>query len=369
MNICIEAQLLNHPRRSGLMTYTEGLVNGMSRIDDENDYTLAYYSLKQKAEAMPGPKKANFKKAVLSVPDGQFLGKQYIIDNIALPRFFKRNGIKIFHRTSGYTMPLTKGVFKILTVHDLRTITIGDQYSAQNINQYKKALNAVDICVVVSECTKHDLIQYMNMDEKKVKVTYLGADARYKPAEQSKVDEIKSRFGINMPYFLSVGSVPRKNIDGIIRGFAGCSFKNDYHLVLACKYDVEKYQKLIDSLEIKERVIFINDLTDDDLVALYTGCYCFVFPSLYEGFGLPILEAMQCGAPVITSNFSSCPEVAGDAALLVDPNKVDEITEAMNTICCDATLRDSLIEKGYQRSKLFSWNKFSEEMKKVYAMA
>jgi glycosyltransferase involved in cell wall biosynthesis len=369
MNICIESQLLNHPRRSGVMTYAEGLVKGLSQNDLKNNYALAYYSLKRRPEDMPGPTNGNFAKTVLPIPDREFLGRQWLIDNLALPKFFKQNNVKIFHRPSGYTMPSLKNIFKVLTIHDLRTLTIGDKVWTQNIEKYKKAIESVDICAVVSECTKKDLMEHMKVSEKKIRVTYLGADERYRPATQQKISDTKLKYGIGERFLFSIGSVPRKNIDGIIRGFAGSKIMSDFLLVLGCKFELEKYQALAQELSVGKRVIILKNLSDDDTVALYSGCQGFVFPSLYEGFGLPILEAMNCGAPVITSNLSSCPEVAGDAAVLVDPSRTDEISDAMNQICQNEQLRRDLIAKGFQRAKLFSWQEFAGQMKKIYAMA
>jgi len=369
MNICIESYLLNHPRRSGVMTYTEGLVDGMNANDNDNYYTMLYYSLKRKPEEMPGPNGKRFKKVVLKVPDQLFWGRQFAIDKIFLPTFFKKYKIDIFHRPVGYTMPESKNVYKILTVHDLRTLTIKDQVFEQNIDQYKKTFSLVDHCVVVSECTKQDLMKHFDVNEKKITVTYLGADERYQRADQDKIDAVKEKFKLNKPFFLSVGSFPRKNIEGIIRGFSKCHHNDDYILVLNCKFDIDQYQQIGDSLGLKDKIVFVSTVSDDDLVSLYSACHCFVFPSHYEGFGLPIIEAMHCGAPVITSNVSACPEVAGDAAMLVDPNNTGQIGEAMDTMCQYATLRKSYIDKGYQRVKLFSWDKFAEGMKEVYSKA
>ena len=133
-------------------------------------------------------------------------------------------------------MPNIKGVYKILTVHDLRTLTIGDSYSKQGIANYKRTLSNIDMCVVVSECTKLDLIKHFGMDEKKIKVIYLGADQRYRILEDNQVAQAKDKFKITKPYLLSVGSVPRKNIEGIIRGYAGCKHKDDYQLVFELLY-------------------------------------------------------------------------------------------------------------------------------------
>ena len=116
-------------------------------------------------------------------------------------------------------------------------------------------------------------------------------------------------------------------------------------------------------------MIILDTLADADIAALYSGCTIFVFPSLYEGFGLPIVEAMQCGAPVVTSNISSCPEIAGDAAMLVDPNNTAEIAAAINQLCADSRLRQAFTQKGFERAKLFSWDKYAREMAQIYATA
>jgi len=369
MNICIESQLLNHHQRSGLMTYTEGLVNGMSRHDYENQYKLIYYSLRRGADMMPGPSNGNFQKIVLKVPDRQMMGRQWWLDCVALPAFFKKNRVKVFHRPSGYTMPPGNNILKVLTVHDLRTLTIGDRFFTQNVDNYRRALARVDMCVVVSECTKRDLMEHMKVDEKKIRVTYLGADERFRPASREEISGVKEKYNLNAPFLLSVGSVPRKNIDRILRAFAASLYREKFLLVLCCHVEMEKHRQLAEKLGIRQRIRLLGKLTDSDLVALYSGCHCFVFPSLYEGFGLPIVEAMQCGAPVITSNMSSCPEVAGDAAILVNPVELGEITEAINQICRQERLRQQLVHKGFERAKIFSWQKFAEDMKKVYALA
>jgi len=138
MKICLESQLLNHHKRSGVLTYTEGLINGLKQNDQENEYELAFYSLTRQPKEMPGPGDQNFHKSVLRVPDQPFIGRQFFIDQFFLPSFLKSQKIDVFHRPSGYTMPTVKGVFKILTIHDLRTLTIGDNVWKQNIADYQK---------------------------------------------------------------------------------------------------------------------------------------------------------------------------------------------------------------------------------------
>ena len=369
MKICIEAQPLNHHRRSGLMTYTEGLVNSVYQQNSTDDYTLAYYSMKRNASDMPGPAGNGFHKTVLRVPDEEFPLRTKFLNQIVLPNFFKKNKIDIFHRPNGYNMPESRKVFKVLTVHDLRTLTIGDKKWSQKIEHYHETLSKLDVCVVVSECTKRDMLEHFQIDEKKIKIVYLAADERFKPASEEKISELRNKYNLKERFLLSVGSVPRKNIDGIIKGFAGSSAKKDFILVLGCNQDIETYTQLAKSLNVFEKIRILPTLTDDDMISMYSACHCFVFPSLYEGFGLPILEAMQCEAPVITANMSSCPEVAADAALLIDPRNPQEISYAIDQICGNEPLRQELIRKGSIRCKEFSWKKYGVEIKKIYDLA
>jgi len=369
MRICIEAQTLNHHWRSGLLTYTEGLVNSLYARDARNDYRLVFYSLRRTAEQMPGPSARNFRKHTLRLPDREFPAGQFLKDHAVLPYFLKKHRIDVFHRPAGYTLPRARGVFRILTVHDLRTLTMKDSLWPQDIGRYKRSLQEADICVTVSECTKQDIIEHFGLSPSKIKVVPLAVADRFRPQSQEKIRALKEKWNIRGPYFLSVGSVPRKNIEGIIRAFARARIPQESVLVMTCRMELEKYQSLAHDLGVGERVLFLKHLNDNELVTLYAGCQCLLFPSLYEGFGLPILEAMQCGVPVITSHLSSCPEVAGDAAIFVDPRKSDEIAHAIEQISGDRALRAALIEKGLNRVKLFHWDKVALEMEKVYASA
>ncbi len=369
MKISIESQPLNHHRRSGVMTYTEGLVNSVYRQNGPDQYTLIYYSMKRKPEEMPGPSGNGFQKIVLKVPDKDFPLRKKLLNTIVLPEYFKKNKIDVFHRPTGYNMPESRKVFKVLTVHDLRTLTIGDKHWSQNIDHYHETLNKLDVCVVVSECTKRDMLEHFHLDEKKIKVVYLAADERFKPAPADKIAEVRNKYDIKERFLLSVGSVPRKNIDGIIRGFAESRSKKDFTLVLGCNQDLEQYTELAKSLNVWDRIRILPKMTDEDMVAMFSACHCFVFPSLYEGFGLPILEAMQCGAPVITANMSSCPEVAGNAAIFVDPKHAQEIGEAIDQMCMNEPLRKDFIQRGYLRAKQFNWTQYGIEMKKIYDLA
>ncbi len=188
----------------------------------------------------------------------------------------------------------------------------------------------VDLVIADSKATKNDLVELLGFDEKKIKVIYLGVSDSWKekPVNINKLKVIKKKYKIKGEYILSVGTLePRKNIKSVIKAFNELK-KSNLKLVLVGKLgwggDIKKITEKIDS-----GVVVTGFIPDEDLAPLYQGAHCFVYPSLYEGFGLPVLEAMASGTPVITSNVSSLLEIAGEAALLVDPKKTSEITKAL----------------------------------------
>ena len=208
-----------------------------------------------------------------------------------------------------------------------------------------------------SEATKVDLVTHYGTPEEKITVAYPGYDKTLTPVrDPALIKAAKARYSISGDYFLYVGTLqPRKNLTRLIEAFA--SSRSDGILVLAGKrgwlYDDLFTQARRSGLE--GRVHFPGYLPEEDKAALMSGAAAFVFPSLYEGFGLPVLEAQACGCPVITSTTSSLPEVAGDAALLVEPEDTDAITAAMDRVIENTDLRDLLIERGFANLRRFSW--------------
>jgi glycosyltransferase involved in cell wall biosynthesis len=219
-----------------------------------------------------------------------------------------------------------------------------------------------------SVATKTDLVRAYSANPAKVHVVYLGRDEALAPVHDvTALVEMRGRHGIAGRYLLYIGTLqPRKNLDRVVDAFARLADNPalaDVQLVLAGKrgwlYDALFAQ--VERLGLSGRVLFPGYVPASDLPALLGGALAFVFPSLYEGFGLPVLEAGACGVPVITSNTSSLPEVAGDAALLVDPYDVDAIAEAMYRLVTDDALRAELARRGLENVKRFSWEKCARE--------
>jgi glycosyltransferase involved in cell wall biosynthesis len=230
-----------------------------------------------------------------------------------------------------------------------------------------------DIIIADSDNTKQDIIKFLKVAPEKIKVVYLAASENFKPLP--KTDSQKSqlkRYGIARRYILNVGTIePRKNIPLLIEAFGGYikeSKQNSLLLVIAGKkgWDYQRCLQKVKEVGLEDNVIFCNYVADNDLPLLYNFAEVFICPSFYEGFGLPVLEAMCCGAPVICSNRSSLPEVAADAACYIEPDSIDSIKSAIKRLMEDNTLREDLSKKALERSKKFSWTETANKTLDIY---
>jgi len=232
--------------------------------------------------------------------------------------------------------------------------------------------------ISISNHTKKDLINHFKIPSDKIKVTYLGVDIeRYRLLSKSEIIQTSQKLNVsiseNKKYILYVGSEhPRKNIPAIIKALYKLKKKYEMNVTLI-KVGSEEHKKqkelissLIQRLNLEKGVISIKDVPEEVLPLLYNTADLFVYPSFYEGFGLPPLEAMACGTPVITSNTSSLPEVVGDAGIMVDPYDVDGLADAMHEVLTNSGLMEEMIKKGLERAKMFSWERCARETSKVY---
>lgn len=261
----------------------------------------------------------------------------------------------------------------IITVHDLSYRLYPDSYP-DSLRSYLEAVvprsvEHAQLVLADSEATQRDVIAAYDVDPAKVRVLYCGVDAVFKPqdAEAARRD-VGARYGIQSPYFLSVGTIqPRKNIARIIAALRGVMEKGLPHHLVHVGRPGWLHEPILNAPQehgVADRVHFLTDIDDDeDLATLYSGATAFVFPSIYEGFGIPVLEAMACGTPVITGNISSLPEVAGEAAILVDPTEVDAIGDALATLATDEGMRAQLIAAGKERAAMFTWERAATELR------
>lgn len=262
----------------------------------------------------------------------------------------------------------------IITIHDLTPFITPKESKFGRPLIYKlffpRTLKTADKIIADSNSTKQDLIRYFNIPEEKIKVILLAADEKFKPLNKEEIDEFKQEYNLNFPFILYVGTLEaRKNILTLIRAFYTLKKKGINHKLVITGKKGWKYKELfgtIDNLNLQNDIIFTGYVPEEDLPALYNAAELFVYPSIYEGFGLPPLESMACGTPVITSNTSSLPEVVGDAGIMVDPYDVDGLADAMYEVLSIDGLREDMIKKGLERAKMFSWKKCAMETLKVY---
>ena len=277
-----------------------------------------------------------------------------------------------------------KHIKNFLTVYDLTPILYPQFFEINGNEEHfvKKAIDGLEEdnwAICISHATKNDLCNYLKIDPSRVFVTHLAADKNifYNCCEQNKISLTCQKYGIpDTPYIVSLSTLePRKNIDQVIRCFAQLVQQQnikDLCLVLVGSKGW-KYDKIFEEISnfsfLKHRIIVTGYVADEDLAALYSGALAFVYPSFYEGFGLPPLEAMQCGVPVITSNTSSLPEVVGDAGIMVSPTDTDALCHSILEIYNNPSLRDSMSVKSLERAKQFSWQKCTQETIDAYKTA
>lgn len=267
----------------------------------------------------------------------------------------------------------------VMTIHDLIPIQRPDWFreGEQTVRQVIDSLTPDTHVVCVSEATRTDFLNYTNFAPKQVTTIPLAASRElfYPVTNSERIASVQQRFGITGGgYILSLATFePRKNIDHLIRSFARLvqerTIPDDFNLVLVgtkgWKFDqIMAEISRVDHLQ--SRIILTGFVPDEDLAPLYSGALAFVYPSLYEGFGLPPLEAMQCGLPVITSNQSSLPEVVGNAALLVPPTDSDALCQALLTLINSSSVRAELAQRALERASLFSWERFIKEHISLY---
>lgn len=285
-----------------------------------------------------------------------------------LPLLLLKEKIDVFYSPvhEGSINPFTR---QVITVHDLLPLKFPEVYP--RVKLYFKyilpqVIRASSAVIVISNATKKDLIEHYKLSNKLVYVVHNGVDHnKFRPLAMSQIGAVKRKYSLHS-YILCLASEtrPYKNIDRLIEAYGNLRLL-DFDLVIVGslnKLDKKQLKEKLKGLRIQDRVRFLGYVPDDDLPGLYCGAEVFIFPSLYEGFGLPPLEAMACGCPVVVSNTSSLPEVCGDAAYYVDPYEIESIVEGIRAVVSDSELKRNLCHKGIERAKMFTWEKTVREI-------
>jgi glycosyltransferase involved in cell wall biosynthesis len=319
--------------------------------------------------------------ALLSVAAGPFgLAQQWDI-----PRLLRRLSADLYHNAY-IAMPYAPGVPTVLTVYDLIPLLYPEQSSgrARRLAHLTNslALRAANVVLAISEATRADYLAHFRVPAERIVTAPLAADPAFRPQSDAAVAALRARLALPERYVLYLGSnKPHKNLVGLVEAWrianqrisesanhASRVTHHASHLAIAGAWD-ERYpeaRQRVAALGLNDSVMFLGPVAEADLPALYSGAELFVFPSLYEGFGFPVLEAMACGTPVICSNVSSLPEVAGSAALQVDPRETDALAGAMDRVLSDAALREEMRRAGLAQAGRFSWTHTAQQTLDAY---
>jgi len=377
MKIGVDIRVLMDEYYSGVSEYAANLLSALFLIDKENEYKLFYNSWHNLDARLSSWNRPNAQVIGLHIPNKLFnyFGQKLL----ARPKIDQTlGGVDIFWSPHFNFTSLSSETKKVVTVHDLSFLRYPEFFSARK-NFWHKALNVkkilktADRIIAVSENTKNDIIELTGASQDKVQVIYSGNNAVKREVTGEETKEFFSRHGLSGRLILYLGTIePRKNIDNLIAAYNELRFKNesmsDVKLIIAgaSGWKNKKIYSEWKKSPYKDDIIFLGYISQKEKEILYSKSAVFVYPSFYEGFGFPPLEAMTYGLPVVCANVSSLPEVVGDAALMINPFKPEEITSALQLILSDENLRQTLIKKGFVRAAVFSWEKTAQEYLKVF---
>ena len=363
MNIAINTRFLLKDKLEGIGWFTYETIRRITCQNPEHRFFF-FFDRKFSDEFIFSQ---NIQPLVL-LPQARHPFLFYLWFEHSVPKALKKVNADLFISTDGF-LSLKADVKTLLVIHDIAfehfPETVGKVarwYLGKYSRQFARKANRI---ATVSEFSKQDIVDTYGIASGKIDVVYNGANADYQPHTESESKDVPAKFGLHHDYFIYAGAIqPRKNLANLLRAFEAFKQNNpgETQLVIAGRkaWRYEHVFQIHQHMQFKDDVIFTGHLTTQELSKLVSNAVAMVYVSKFEGFGIPLIEAMNCETPVITSNVSSMPEVAGDAALLVDPDSVSEIAEAMQKILKDVNLRQSLIKKGNIQRQKFSWDKTAE---------
>jgi glycosyltransferase involved in cell wall biosynthesis len=383
MLIGIDARFLTHPQVGGFKTYTTSLISALAVVDQANRYVL--FVDREPGEQLSFPVAApNFETRVVTgrLPLlGMPLREQW-----GLARQVSQDQLDLFHAPC-LTAPLSLRCPLVVTVHDMiwhnpRLYSAGRPRSASRwlMEWYYRltprlAAQRAALVLTVSQAARATIQATLGLDPARLRVTYEAADPVYRRlSDPLEARRVREKFGLAREYLLAIGSAdPRKNLGVVLQAYARLpvELRQCYQLAIVWTHSflAEYVADQVRALNLEQSVVFMRQVSQADLLRLYNGAAVFVFPSQYEGFGLPLLEAMACGAPVIAANNSSIPEVAGQAARLTATEDVASWSSTIGEVLENPTLRADLSQRGLRRAAEFSWERCARETVAAYEQA
>jgi len=357
------------PGKAGIRTYVLKLLEHLARIDRKNSYFI-FADKAAKDLFLPLIQHKNFVLVTLPISGANRYWKRLICEQLVLPLYVLKHNIDLLFSPANIAAFLCWSK-QVLVVHDLKhkRKPVSSEIPAVKKLYYNIALplsvKRVDKIIAVSNATREDLLKYTKVPEEKIRVILEGVDVEGKKGN-TKPPKAK-------PFILFVGMLYKhKNADKVLQAFAKVKSRIPHSLIIVGKDppsqpgEITRLKELAEKLGVASDVHFTGWIPDSELQALYLSADLFVYPSAAEGFGLPILEAMACGVPVIGSNCTSIPEVIGNAGIIVNPDDIDELADAILRILTDQNLRKQLIQRGYERAKAFTWERTAKETLEVF---
>jgi glycosyltransferase involved in cell wall biosynthesis len=368
MRFAIDATSI--PRQmAGAGVYTYNLIRALAAIDHENEYVVFTKSDAFDDLSRDEPLFRTVRVSTRSRP------ARLLWEQLALPVHLRRRRIDVLHSPHHTTPLVVAGCRRVITFHDLTFFLLADRYPRSRVLYFRTVSRATarvaDALICPSQAVRDDIVRILHVPPEKVRAIAEAAGPEFQPIkDKAALERLRTRLALPKRFILSVGSLePGKNRAALIKAFAGLRKRGLGQKLVVAGQRAWKYEAdlaLAGELGIEGDVLFTGYVPPEEMPALYNAAELFVFPSLYEGFGLPVIEAMACGVPVVASNLSAIPEVAGEAALLVDPRDVEQLCDAMERLLRDKRLQAALRKRGLERAQGFSWERAARETIAVY---
>jgi glycosyltransferase involved in cell wall biosynthesis len=350
--------MLRHAgERGGIAVYTTQVLKNLFKLDRENEYVLIYRRSDQLGRFAGLP---NVTEKFVNAPNKLWW------DQVSTPRLARKEGLDLIYNPK-LSIPLLTWCKTVLVMHADQFATAhafkwSDRLYFTIANRlYCKRANAI---IALTNTGASDIARYMGADPERIHVIYGAYNEHCRVLKKDRISESRSKYSLPERFILYVGGIdPTKNIGNLLTAYAKIrkSFPHKLVFVGFNRLKVAEDLRLLDTLGLRDDVLFTGFIPDEDIPVLYNLADLLILPSFYEGFGIPVLEAMACGCPVVTTKTGCSPEVAGGAAILVDPHSPEEIAEAAQKVLSDGAVRADLVEKGLRRAQQFSWEKCARE--------
>lgn len=358
--------------KTGVGHYTYELARALASTDPTGQFEFVYPSNAKSvvAELSSGPFPSNLKLTRVQVGP---LGSHWW--SVGLPRYLRRNKLELFHGTN-YDIPLWRRCATVLTIHDLSQLLHPETHEKRSVGRARRRLpymaRLADAIITPTQCVRADVCEVLKVSPEKVFTIPEAARDCFRPLDSAKCADVRRRFEIGEDFLLTVGTLePRKNLSVLISAFevlTRTGTQDHIQLVIAGGQgwlSTSLFETITKS-PVRERIILTGYLDDDDLQALYSSCLAFIYPSIDEGFGLPPLEAMACGAPVMVSRIAALEETSGGAALMFDPKSPSRLAQKISELIANEDARRELSSAGQRHAARFSWEKTARKTLEVY---